>query len=117
MTLPRNIILAGFMGTGKTTVGRVLAARLGWKFMDTERLIEERAACSVPEIFEKQGEDTFRQLERAVAEELKNLKKHVIATGGGMVVDAQNRMALEEAGLLVLLTARAETIYERVSRA
>jgi shikimate kinase len=117
MALPRNIILTGFMGTGKTSVGRTLAKRLGWKFIDTDECIESQAGCSITHLFAHQGEAIFRQIESDVAERLAELERHVIATGGGMMLSEANRAALLRAGELIVLTAQAETIYERVRRA
>lgn len=110
----RNIILAGFMGTGKTSVGRELARRLSWTFVDADDLIEQRAGRTIDRIFEEQGEAGFRRIEAEVARDLVALERHVIATGGGMVVSPANREALERAGSLVLLTATPETIWRRV---
>lgn len=112
----RNIILAGFMGSGKTTVGRILARDLGWEFLDTDREIEAREGLSIPEIFETRGEAAFRDLETALSHELKALHHHVIATGGGFMVRPENRSAAAEAGPVVLLIATPEQIWHRVKR-
>ncbi len=110
----RNIVLTGFMGTGKTTVGRVLAARLGREFIDTDRLIEERHG-PVAQIFAEQGEGAFRRYERVVAEELAERRGLVIATGGRMLVDAVNAERLGSTGEVVCLAASLDTIVERVA--
>ena len=109
-----NVILAGFMGTGKTSVGQALARRLGWTFIDADDLIEARAGKVISRIFAEDGEPAFRALEAEVAREIANRSRHVVATGGGMVVSQANRRALEQAGTLVLLEATPETIWERV---
>ncbi|MEC7384520.1 MAG: shikimate kinase, partial [Actinomycetota bacterium] len=83
----RSVVLTGFMATGKSTVGRQLAARLRYGFVDTDRLIEERFG-PVPEIFRTHGEERFRAIERELASELAALPALVIATGGGMLVDS-----------------------------
>lgn len=110
----RNIILTGFMGTGKSTVGRLLAQRLGWQFLDTDDLIEQYARKTISRIFADDGEPAFRALESRVAREVAQLDHHVIATGGGIVLAEPNLRALESAGAVVLLEARPETIFQRV---
>ena len=109
-----NVVLTGFMGTGKTTVGRVLAQRLGRPFVDTDALIEERHG-PIPEIFAELGEDRFRELERAVATELSAQRGLVVSTGGRMLLDPVNAAALQSSGLVVCLVAPAEEILRRVS--
>lgn len=111
-----NVILAGFMGSGKTTVGRILARDLGWEFLDTDREIEIREGMSIPEIFESRGEAAFRDLETAIARELKTLHHHVVATGGGFMVRPENRSEAAVAGPVVLLIATPEQIWHRVKR-
>jgi len=108
-----NIVLTGFMGTGKSTVGRRLAARLGWRFVDTDALIEERAGKSVAAIFKDQGEAAFRQMETALAKELAGEKNLVIATGGKFMLAAENARALA-ASCVFCLTAAPEEILARV---
>ncbi|RMF77840.1 MAG: shikimate kinase [Nitrospirae bacterium] len=110
----RNLVLVGFMGAGKTTVGRLLAARLGWPVVDTDELIEARAGKRIAEIFAAEGEAAFRDLESAVAAELAGLRRTVITTGGGIVERPENRAALRAAGEVVYLRARPETLYGRV---
>lgn len=112
----RNIILTGFMGSGKSTVGRILARNLGWEFLDTDREIESREGRTIPEIFEAQGEEAFREMETRLAGELKALHRRVIATGGGFMVRPENRERAAEAGPIVLLIATPEQIWHRVKR-
>ena len=109
----RNIVLTGFMGTGKTAVGRILADRLGCGFVDTDELIESRAG-PIPEIFERHGEEAFRELERSVARELAGRTGLVIATGGGMMLDPESAACLEPTAEVVCLTANPDTIIERI---
>lgn len=110
-----NVTLAGYMGSGKTTVGRLLAERLGWTFVDTDALIEARAGRSIPRLFAEEGEEGFRALEAQVIREVARGDRQVIATGGGAAVDPANRLALALAGPLVLLEASPETLWARVS--
>jgi len=109
----RNLVLTGFMGTGKTTVGRILADRLGYGFVDTDEVIESRAG-PIGEIFERDGEEVFRQLERSVARELAGRTGLVIATGGRMMLDASCSACLEPAARVVCLTAHPDIIVERI---
>jgi shikimate kinase len=110
-----NVVLTGFMGTGKSTVGRLLAARLDYDFIDTDEVIEQRHG-PIPEIFATLGEDGFRELEREVACELAKRTEMVIATGGGMILDAQARNALSATGTVLCLIADVDTILERVGK-
>jgi shikimate kinase len=112
----RNLILAGFMGSGKTTVGRILARNLGWGFMDTDREIEAREGMPVAKIFEGKGEASFRDMESELAGQLSELQHQVIATGGGFMVRPENREACARAGTVVLLVASPEQIWHRVKR-
>lgn len=111
----RNVILTGFMGSGKTEVGRRLAKRLGYTFIDTDLLIEEKTGKSISDIFEKDGEPFFRDTETQILEELSGINKHVISTGGGIVTREENILRLRETGFIIWLKASPETIYKRVS--
>ena len=111
-----NIILTGFMGTGKTAVGKRLAKRLGWRFVDVDDLIAEGAKMSVSEIFAERGEAVFRRLERRCISRVIHGDHQVIATGGGAFVDPQNRARLRASGPVFCLTARPQAILSRVSR-
>lgn len=111
-----NLVLIGFMGTGKTSVGRLIAAKLRFQFFDLDALVAERAGLEIPEIFARHGETHFRDLETSALESCGHLTRSVFATGGGIVIRAYNRTLLRELGFVVQLTAREEVIFERVSR-
>ena len=108
-----NLALVGFMGSGKSTVGRLVAQDLGFQFVDTDSLIEERAGISVAEIFATEGEAAFRQLERETILGLAKKERLVIATGGGAIMDPENLASLKSHALVVCLWANAESIHER----
>ena len=110
----RNIALIGFMGTGKSSVGRILATQLGFDFIDTDALIEERTGKSVTDIFAQNGEAAFRQLERDLLKELSGRQGMVISTGGGLAASVENLSSLKETALVVCLWATPESIWERV---
>ena len=110
----RNVVLTGFMGTGKTTVGRAVAELLGFEFVDTDDVIVERHG-PIPAIFSELGEDAFRQFERDVAAELAGATRLVISTGGRLMVDRVNAEQLGATGDVVCLTASIDTILDRVS--
>ncbi len=113
--LPRhNIVLAGFMGTGKSTVARVLAARLGWRMIDSDARIVEQVHMSIPEIFASRGDAYFRQLEREIAPQLAAIPHVVIATGGGMLTRAENLATFNARGMVVCLNASPESIWARI---
>jgi len=114
MSAKRNIVLFGFMGTGKTRVGRAVAERLGMTYVDLDDLIEAREGTTIFEIFATKGEPYFRRLETEVAAEAARLEGHVIATGGGVVLNEENIHALEQTGVGICLNATAEEILERV---
>jgi len=108
-----NVALYGFMGVGKSTIGRALSERLGYDFVDMDSVIEERAGMKIKEIFAAEGETGFRALEKAVAKELADKDRHVIACGGGAILDPVNAEALRKSSVLVLLTASIDDILER----
>src|SRR5512143_2336464 len=93
-----NIVLTGFMGTGKTTVGRLLAAQLGYEFVDTDVLIEARLGRPISQVFAELGEAAFRQMEADLAQELANREGLVISTGGRLMLDPANVAALSRQG-------------------
>ena len=111
-----NIILTGFMGTGKTAVGKRLAKRLGWRFVDVDELIEAHAKMPVARIFAERGEPVFRRLERRCVSRVARGDEQVIATGGGAFTDPQNRARLRMTGPVICLTARPQAILSRVGR-
>jgi len=106
--------MIGFMGTGKSSVGRLVAAQLFFDFVDTDELIEARACCSIAEIFAQGGESMFRALEKQVVAELAKADRTVIATGGGLAANAENLASLKQHSLVVCLWASPEVIWERV---
>ena len=110
----RNVALIGFMGTGKTTVGSLLAQLLGFEFIDTDKIIEQRQNRRISDIFSQQGEAHFRQLEANLCTELENSQSTVIATGGGLPVNPDNLDSLRRHCLVACLWATPETIYARV---
>lgn len=103
------------MGTGKTAVGRALAAKLGKEFIELDGLISERAGKSISRIFEEDGETSFRELEIQIAKEAGSGENRVIAGGGGVVLNQINLARLREKGIIVYLTAAPEIIFKRVS--
>ena len=105
-----NIFLIGFMGTGKTTVSKALASLLPMEEMDTDAYIAALEGMSISRIFEEKGETYFRDRETRLLEELKVKKGYIISCGGGMALREENRQKMKEAGKVVLLTARPETI-------
>ena len=109
-----NLALIGFMGTGKTSVGRHVAEYLGFDFLDTDELIQARTGRSITDIFAKEGEPAFRELERQIVQELSAREKTAIATGGGLPTNAENLAALKSFALVVCLWASPEKIWERV---
>ena len=109
-----NLILTGFMGTGKSVVGRKVAERLGMDFIDMDDMIEKTAGIAISEIFDSFGEAHFRGLENDTVRSLAESENKVIATGGGTVLNPENLSALKKLGPIICLTATAETIYGRV---
>ena len=110
------VFLAGFMGVGKTQVGRILARELGRCFLDTDRMVEQRAGKTIAEIFAGEGEAHFRQLERDCVLETCQRLDAVVALGGGAITCADNVAAVRCAGVLVCLKADVDTIFARISR-
>jgi shikimate kinase len=111
-----NIVITGFMGTGKTSVGKIIAEKLGWEFYDVDRIIEEEVGSSIAEIFSKKGEDYFRKVEANAVRLLSILDESVISCGGGVVLSAKNMDELEMNGVVVCLLASPEKIVERTGR-
>ena len=101
------------MGTGKSSVGRELARQKKWQFLDLDDLIEEKEGTSIPEIFQHRGEPYFRALEKKCLAEASLKKEHVIACGGGIVIDPDNIKVMKQTGFMVCLTASPEVILAR----
>lgn len=112
--MSENIVLIGFMGTGKDTIGRLLAERLSRPFLSTDRMIELAEEKTIKEIFEEKGEEYFRDRERWVLKKIKGIKNTVIATGGGIVIDPKNRDRLINLGFIVHLSADLDTLKKRI---
>ena len=111
-----NIILIGFMGVGKTSLGKLLASKLGRGFVDLDEKIEHDAQMSIPKIFETYGEKYFRELEKAAVKEVSARRNIVIATGGGTVKDAENLQLLKDSGIIICLTTDPEEIFRRTEK-
>ncbi len=108
-----NIVLTGFMGTGKSKIGRRLAKKLRMSYLDTDELIEEREKDSISAIFKKRGEEYFRRLETKIVKEVTLLDNYVISTGGGVVLREENIRALKKDALIICLFASPEVILKR----
>lgn len=108
-----NVFLVGMMGAGKTTLGKALAHRMEYEFLDTDRVLVERTGVPVATIFEIEGEAGFRRRESAVLAEIARCEGLVVATGGGIVLAEQNRRVMRESGTVVYLRARLENLWER----
>jgi shikimate kinase len=109
----KNIVLTGFMGTGKTAVGRELSNILGWKIIDVDQEIEKDREMSINEIFKKLGEPAFRDIESETVRKVAQNKSVIISTGGGAVLRKENVDALRDNGVIVCLNALPETILKR----
>ena len=108
-----NIYLVGFMGTGKTSVGKELAKKKKWQFIDLDELIELKEKRTALEIFAKNGEPYFRKVEKRVLKEVSQEKKFVVACGGGIVLDKGNIKIMKDTGIIICLTASPQIILER----
>jgi shikimate kinase len=109
-----RVILVGYRGAGKTSVARLLAERLGWSWQDADAYLESKFHASILTIFQKEGEAGFRDKETTVLAELLAPPRQVVATGGGVVLRSENRAKLRAAGLVVWLTASADTLWQRL---
>lgn len=114
--MTKNIVLTGFMGTGKSTVGQLVAAELRREFVDMDSLIEQRQGHPVSHIFADQGESYFRQLEAALCRELAGQEGLVIATGGGTLVPEPNLRAMESSGLVICLDCEPDILWQRIGQ-
>ncbi len=112
--MKNNVILCGFMGCGKSTVGTLLAQKLNYTFLDSDKVIEQREKMTVSEIFAVQGEEYFRTVETAVIKELCKQNSQVIATGGGAVLNPQNADVLRDNGTVFFLDVTPKTVLERL---
>ncbi len=112
----RNIFLVGLMGSGKTTVGKELARALAMEFIDSDQEIERRTGATIPLIFELEGEAGFRARERQVIDELTQRQNIVLATGGGAVLDPDNRKHLSGRGRVVYLRASVDQLHQRTKK-
>ena len=109
----RNVVLIGFMGTGKTTTGTALAKTIGFSFHDLDEAVETESGMTIPQIFAEKGETYFRACEKQMVKKAAAMDRAVIATGGGTVKDEENVRALRETGIIVALTANVNTILQR----
>jgi len=116
MSLPKRVVLVGPMGAGKSTIGRLLARELGYRFLDSDRIIEERCGANIPWIFDVEGEDGFRQRETSMLEELSNEVGTVLATGGGAVMRAENHGLLKKNAVVVYLKTSIDQQVERTRK-
>lgn len=110
----KNIILVGFMGTGKSSAGRIVAERLGMDFIDMDDEIVRREGVTIPEIFRDRGEPAFRAIERAMVIELARKSNLVISTGGGIVLNPENIRDFAATGVVICLQAKPDTVLKRV---
>lgn len=111
-----NIVLVGFMGTGKTAIGKLLAKKLEMKYISTDELIEHKERRSINDIFKKSGEPYFRRVEKEVVKKVGELDKFIIDAGGGVVLDKENVQNLKKNGKIICLTATPDAILERTKR-
>lgn len=113
---PLNVILIGFMGCGKTTLGHRLAGLLGFEFVDSDSLIVARAGKSIPEIFEESGELVFRKVETEVLHSLMGRERMILSTGGGIVTRSENHEALRKLGLVIFVSTSEQILWQRLKR-
>ncbi len=109
----KKVFLVGLMGAGKTTIGKQLAAVLGFEFFDSDHEIESHTGATIPLIFELEGESGFRERENYIINELTKRENIVLATGGGAVLREDNRQLLSERGIVIYLSATVEQLYKR----
>lgn len=111
--MKENYVLIGMMGSGKSTVGKLLAGKLNYGFLDLDASIEEKQKATIQQLVLEKGMPHFRELESAALGEIKTVRQSVVSTGGGIVLSANNRFILKELGCLVWLKASPQTILER----
>ncbi|MFA6357542.1 MAG: shikimate kinase [Candidatus Omnitrophota bacterium] len=109
-----NIYLVGFMGTGKTSVGRLLASKKGWNFVDLDELIELKEQRRIVDIFAQDGEPYFRKIEKKFLKQVSTQERFVVACGGGVVLDKDNIKVMKKTGTLICLSAESKVILKRV---
>ena len=109
-----NIYLIGFMGVGKTTVSKYLRELTGWEEVDTDKVIVRKKNMGIPEIFEKYGENYFRNLESHILEDYAKKGQRIVSCGGGIILRENNRRLMKKSGTVILLSATPQTIYENV---
>lgn len=114
--MAQNIIFVGPMGAGKTTIGKQLARQLGRSFYDSDRVIEENTGANIPLIFEMEGEEGFRRREKAAIAELTNKQNIVLATGGGVILDPENRDQITRQGFVIYLSAPLDHLFNRTAK-
>lgn len=114
--MKKNIVLTGFMGSGKSSVGMRLAERMNRKFLDMDKEIEKVCGMTISDLFRRYGELRFRSEEKLMARKLADQSDLIIATGGGVVLERENIEALRRNGIIISLEARPEDIFQRVSR-
>ncbi|MFA6320410.1 MAG: shikimate kinase [Candidatus Omnitrophota bacterium] len=112
----KNIVLVGFMGTGKTTIAIQLANKLGMRYVSTDDMIEKREKRTINEIFTKSGEEYFRDVESDVVREISQAEGLVVDAGGGVVIREENLVNLKSSGIVICLTADEDTIMERTKK-
>lgn len=110
----RNLVLVGFMGSGKSSVGRLLSSLTGFALVDTDTLVAQKAGRSIPEIFRMEGEDAFRAIETEVLRGLVGRIGLIVATGGGVIISEENRSLLRQIGAVVWLDASTDQLHQRV---
>jgi len=108
-----NLVLVGFMGTGKTEVSKEFAERTGMLYFSTDKMIEEREGTSISDIFKEKGEEYFRKVEKNIVKEISNMDGLVIDAGGGVILDDENMENLDNSGVVICLKARPEVILDR----
>lgn len=113
MASGKNLVLIGMMGSGKSTIGHRAAQELNLPFYDLDKEIEKKAHCSITEIFQQEGEATFRELEHDIIQEIVKKAPAVIATGGGAFIEKRNRELFQKNSITIYLSASAETLFER----
>lgn len=111
----KNIVLIGFMATGKTTVGKIISNKLDFSFVDTDELIQQKCNLGIPEIFAVHGQEYFRKIESEVIKDVSRCDSHVISCGGGVVKNPENISCLKKTGVLVCLRASIDAICNRTN--